>query len=67
MAKRAVVVAVQGTDFSLANIYSGGATLNNTTVADLMTAVTNGPNTTCFIYNGSVNTSSKFGQNARAY
>lgn len=32
-----------------------------------MTAVTNGPNATCFIYNSPVNTSNTLSQNAKAH
>jgi flagellin FlaB len=67
LAVNTVVVAVEGANFSLANIYSGGITSNVTSVADLMTTVTNGPNATCFIYNSAINGSTTLSQNAKAY
>jgi flagellin FlaB len=67
LAGNTVVVAVQGANFSLANIYSGGRTSNVSSLADLMAAVTNGPNASCFIYNSDINTSSTLRQNAKAY
>jgi len=67
LAKSTVVVAVEGANFSLANIYSGGTTSNVTSVADLMATVTNGPNAACFIYNSAINGSTTLSQNAKAY
>jgi archaellin len=53
--------------FSLANIYSGAVTSNETDIAILMTTVTVGPNASCFIYNSDVEASTVLKQNAKAY
>ncbi len=67
LAQSTVVVAVEGANFSLANIYGGGTTSNVTSVADLMAAVTSGPNSSCFIYNSAINGSTTLSENAKAY
>jgi archaellin len=67
LAANTVVVAVQGNNFSLANIYSGAVTSNQTNIATLMTTVTVGPNASCFIYNSDVESSTVLKQNAKAY
>jgi flagellin FlaB len=67
LAVNTVVVAVQGANFSLANIYSGAITSNETDLANLMTNVTNPPNATCFIYNAQYVTDTTLKQNAKAY
>jgi flagellin FlaB len=67
LAGNTVVVAVQGTNFSLANIYSGAVTSNETSLARLMASVTNEPNATCFIYNSEFATDTVLKQNAKAY
>ena len=67
LAANTVVVAVQGNNFSLANIYSGAVTSNETDMADLMELVTVGPNASCFIYNFDVASSTVLKQNAKAY
>ena len=67
LAQSTVVVAVEGANFSLANIYGGGITSNVTSVADLMAAVTSGPNASCFIYNSNVINGTVLSQNAKAY
>jgi flagellin FlaB len=67
LARNTVVVAVQGGNFSLANIYSGSVTSNDESVAHLMEVVTGGPNASCFIYNSEVSTSTVLKQNAKAY
>jgi flagellin FlaB len=66
MGSNTVVVAVQGGNFSLANIYSGAVGSTNDDVSALMeeaTAAT--PNATCYIYNGI--SSTVLSQNAKAY
>jgi len=67
LARNTVVVAVQGANFSLANIYSGAHTENNTDLAELMANVTGEPNATCFIYNSPIPSSTVLQQNAKAY
>ena len=67
LAANTVVVAVQGGNFSLANIYSGAVTSNETDIANLMANVTNPPNATCFIYNSQFTTETTLEQNAKAY
>ena len=66
MGNNTVVVAVQGGNFSLANIYSGAASSTNDSVSALMsqTSATT-PNATCYIYNGI--SSTVLSQNAKAY
>ncbi len=56
MAKSTVVVAIQGMNFSLANIYSGAVSTNNESIANLMNLVTGPPNATAFIYNSELPT-----------
>jgi flagellin FlaB len=66
MGSNTVVVAVQGGNFSLDNIYSGAVGSTNDDVSALMeeaTAAT--PNATCYIYNGI--SSTVLSQNAKAY
>jgi archaellin len=67
LARSTVVVAVEGANFSLANIYGGGMTSNDTSVADLMATVTGGPNASCFIYNSNIINGTVLSQNAKAY
>jgi flagellin FlaB len=67
LARNTVVVAVEGGNFSLANIYSGSATSNEESLAQLMEAVTGAPNASCFIYNSDISTSTLLKQNAKAY
>lgn len=67
LAVHTVVVAVEGGNFSLANIYSGAMTSNETDIANLMANVTNAPNATCFIYNSQFATDTTLKQNAKAY
>lgn len=71
MASNTVVVAVQGGNWSLANIYSGSVASNDTDIATLMTDVTPAsattPNATCFIYNSQLSTDTVLKQNAKAY
>ena len=67
LAVNTVVVAVQGANFSLANIYSGAITSNETDLANLFANVTNPPNATCFIYNSQFTTDTTLKQNAKAY
>jgi flagellin FlaB len=67
LAGNTVVVAVEGGNFSLANIYSGAITSNETDLANLMATVTNPPNATCFIYNSQYSTDTTLKQNAKAY
>jgi flagellin FlaB len=67
LATNTVVVAVQGGNFSLANIYSGSVTTNETSIANLMVNVTGPPNATCFIYNSQYITDTVLKQNAKAY
>ena len=62
-----VVVAVEGLNFSLANIYGGAVTSNETDIANLMANVTNAPNASCFIYNSQFVTDTTLKQNAKAY
>lgn len=66
MAANTVVVAVQGGNFSLANIYGGVTTSTNVSLANLMANVT-GLNATCFIYNYESSTDTSIKQNAKAY
>jgi flagellin FlaB len=67
MAKNTVVVAVQGGNFSLANIYSGAQTSTLNSTADLMSLTTGAPNATCFLYNSQLTTDTVLKQNAKAY
>ncbi len=67
LSNSSVVVAVQCSNFSLANIYGGAQTSNSTSVADLMANVTGAPNATCFIYNYQYATDTSLKQNAKAY
>jgi flagellin FlaB len=67
MAQNTVVVAVQGANFSLANIYSGAVTSTDKNVANLMALVTGAPNATCFLYNSELATDTVLKQNAKAY
>ena len=67
MGSNTVIVAVQGGNFSLANIYSGAQSApSNDTVSELMKAEgATSPNATGFIYNGI--SSTVLNQNAKAY
>jgi flagellin FlaB len=67
MAANTVVVAVQGNNFSLANIYSGATTENTKDVAALMALQTGEPNATCYIYNSQISGNTVLQQNAKAY
>ena len=67
LASNSVVVAVQCGNFSLANVYSGVSTSNDSSLASLMASVTGGPNATCFIYNSQFSTDTALKQNAKAY
>jgi len=67
LANSTAVVAVQSGNFSLANIYSGAATSNETDMANLMANVNNPPNATCFIYNSQFTTDTTLKQNSKAY
>ena len=67
LAVNTVVVAVEGGNFSLANIYSGAVTSNETDLVNLMVIVTNAPNASCFIYNSRYSTDTTLKQNAKAY
>lgn len=67
LAVNTVVVAMQGGNFSLANIYSGAITSNETDLANLMANVSNPPNAMCFIYNSQYVTDTTLKQNAKAY
>jgi flagellin FlaB len=70
MASNTVVVAVEGNNFSLANIYSGAITTDNASIADLFsreTVASGGANATCFIYNSELTTDTVLKQNAKAY
>ncbi len=70
MASNTVVVAVEGNNFSLANIYSGAITTDNASISTLLsreTVVGAGPNATCFIYNSELTTDTVLKQNAKAY
>ncbi len=61
-----VVVAVQGGNFSLANIYSGAVNSTDDDVSALMSQTSGTtPNATCYIYNGI--SSTVLSQNAKAY
>lgn len=62
-----VVVAVEDGNFSLADVYGGVRTSNNSSVAYLMATVTGTPNATCFIYNSQFSTDTALKQNAKAY
>jgi flagellin FlaB len=67
MANNTVIVAVQGLNFSLANIYSGSVTSSNKDIATLMGLMGTAPNATCFIYNSQLATDTVLKQNAKAY
>jgi flagellin FlaB len=67
MADNTIVVAVQGGNFSLANIYSGAQTSNETSVAQLFNLTTGAPNATAFLYNSELTTDTVLKQNAKAY
>jgi flagellin FlaB len=67
LAEHTVVVAVQAGNFSLANIYSGAVTSNETSLGNLMANVTNAPNAASFIYNSEYVTDTVLKQNAKAY
>jgi flagellin FlaB len=67
LASNSVVVAVQCGNFSLANVYSGVSTSNDSSLANLMASVTGEPNATCFIYNSQFSTDTALKQNAKAY
>jgi len=67
MAANTVIVAVQGNNYSLANIYGGVATSTNVSLANLMSSVTGAPNATCFIYNYESSADTSIKQNAKAY
>ena len=67
LASNSVVVAVQCGNFSLANVYSGVSTSNDSSLGNLMASVTGGPNATCFIYNSQFSTDTALKQNAKAY
>lgn len=67
LASNNVVVAVQCGNFSLANVYSGVSTSNDSSLASLMASVTGEPNATCFIYNSQFSTDTALKQNAKAY
>jgi flagellin FlaB len=67
LASNSVVVAVQCGNFSLANVYSGVSTSNDSSLANLMASVKGEPNATCFIYNSQFSTDTALKQNAKAY
>jgi len=67
LAEKTVVVAIQGNNFSLANIYSGVVTTTEKNASELMALVTVGPNASCFIYNWDIASSTVLKQNAKAY
>jgi flagellin FlaB len=78
MSNNTVVVAVQGANFSLANIYSGSQigtqedlnTLMNTTYWNGFNTTGTGivsPNAQCFIYDGAPGVSNVLVQNAKAF
>ena len=71
MAVNTVVVAVEGSNFSLANIYNGSTVSSQRDVAVLITTANastgNLPNATCFIYNSPLQTDTVLKQNAKAY
>jgi len=67
LANNSVVVAVQCGNFSLANVYSGVRTSNDSSMTDLMANVTNAPNAMCFLYNSQYSTDTALTQNAKAY
>jgi len=73
MSGNTVVVAVEGANFSLANIYNGSTTSNqidvlqlvNTTNSNTWTGTT--PNATAFLYNAPVQNETVLQQNGKAY
>jgi flagellin FlaB len=72
MAKNTVVVAVEGSNFSLANVYNGAIVSSELDVATLITTANatigaNMPNATCFLYNSLLQTDTVLKQNAKAY
>jgi len=72
MSGNTVVVAVEGANFSLANIYNGSIT---STEADMMSLInttsnlqqTGTPNATCYLYNAPIPTDTVLQQNGKAY
>jgi flagellin FlaB len=67
MANNTVVVAVQGGNWSLANIYSGSVSRSDKDIVTLMGLMGTAPNATCFIYNSQLATDTVLKQNAKAY
>jgi flagellin FlaB len=67
MANNTVVVAVQGGNWSLANIYSGSVSRSDKDIVTLMNLMGTAPNATCFIYNSQLTTDTVLKQNAKAY
>ena len=67
MANNTVVVAVQGGNWSLANIYSGSVSRSDKDIVTLMNLMGTAPNATCFIYNSQQTTDTVLKQNAKAY
>jgi flagellin FlaB len=74
MSNNTVVVAVQGANFSLADIYNGAQVGTSSDLTTLMTDVSSAsanPSTTpiaeCFIYDGAPGVSNVLEQNAKAY
>src|SRR5208337_239813 len=73
MSGKTVVVAVEGANFSLANIYNGTQTsteidvlnLINTTNSNIYTGTT--PNATSYLYNAPIQTDTVLQQNGKAY
>jgi len=66
MGSNTVIVAVQGGNFSLANIYSGAQNATGQpNLAQLMSSETGAPNATSYIYNGI--SSTVLSENAKAY
>jgi flagellin FlaB len=67
LSNNTVMVAVEDGNFSLANVYSGVCTSNDSSVADLMANVTGTPSATFFIYNSQFSTDTALKGDAKAY
>ena len=72
MSGNTVVVAVEGANFSLANIYNGSTTSSQADMMTLINATSNlqaatTPNATCYLYNAPIPTDTVLQQNGKAY
>jgi len=72
MSGNTVVVAVEGANFSLANIYNGSTTSSEQDMMSLINTTSNlqastTPNATCYLYNAPIPTDTVLQQNGKAY